>query len=280
MSLTRETSLILTKIDSLAKMFSDQLASIQYEFQGSLDTLKSDIAGCLNNHVEDELFLKITLSEVKSRISVGGENNPSKILIATMDDINNPDTTMLTVVCTDGSLMFGNSNRAAALAVSFGNQLPEHNFSDISLDTSSSTSVEIQAISIALQKALSLGLTKLSIFSDSTAAISITTLAIMANIHQSRELTRLANESKLFRKMLRNIHENGNKFETLCILHVRAHEDVVCPITDANNICDTLAKETAKAHLLSKLPAKISKPNITEIHVPIPSNSTSNTLSY
>ena len=84
----------------------------------------------------------------------------------------------------------------------------------------------------------------------------------MASIHQSRELTRLANESKLFRKMLRNIHENGNKFETLCILHVRAHEDVVCPITDANKICDTLAKETAKAHLLSKLPANISKPNI------------------
>ena len=149
-----------------------------------------------------------------------------------------------------------------------------------SLDTSSSTSVELQAISHALQTALGLGLNRLSLFSDSTAAISLASLAIMSNIHQSCELTRLANQSKLFKKMLHNLHINGNQFELLCLLHVRAHQNVVCPISDANNICDALAKEAAKASLLSKLPANISRPNISEIHVPITSNISSNTLSY
>ena len=186
---------------------------------------------------------------------------------------------MMPVVCTDGSLMFGNANRSAAFSISFGSQLPEYNFATTPLDTSSSTSVELQAISHAIQTALGLGLNRLSLFSDSTAAISLASLAIMSDIHQSRELTRLANQSKLFKKMIQSLHINGNKFELLCLLHVRAHENVVCPISDTNNICDALAKEAAKASLLSKLPANIVKPKISEIHIPI-SNDSANLLSY
>ena len=280
MSLTSETNQIFTKVDALSSFFGDQLTKMHYDFQNALTTLKSDISNCLNNDVDDKSFIQISLSDVNNRISVAGPNNPSKILSASTNDLSNPASAMMPVVCTDGSLMFGNANRSAAYAISFGNQLPEHNFSAISLDTSSSTSVELQAISHALQVALGLGLNRLCLFSDSTAALSLAILAIMSNIHQSRELTRLANQSKLFKKLFLNLHTNGNRFDLLCMLHVRAHENVVCPISDANNICDALAKEAAKASLLSRLPANISKPNISEIHVPILSNISANTLSY
>ena len=134
------------------------------------------------------------------------------------------------LVCTDGSLMLDNSIRSAAYSMSFGSQLPELNFASSTPDTSSSTSCELQAIAHALQTACGLGLSRLSIFLDSTAAICLASLAILSGVHQSRDLTRLANQSKLFKKVFKSLHDNGPKFQLLCILHVRAHESVVCPI--------------------------------------------------
>ena len=184
------------------------------------------------------------------------------------------------VICTDGSLMFGNGTRAAAFAMSFGKQLPAYNVSMSSSDTSSSTSVELQAINYAMQAALGLGLKRLSVFSDSTSAISLASLAIMAGPHQNRDLNRLSNENELFKLMLQTLHDNGKRYELLCLVHVKAHEAVVCHITETNSLCDVLAKEAAKAALLSRLPAHIVRPKMSEIRLPIEPQVSANTLSY
>ena len=234
-----------------------------------MNSFKTDIAACLEKEVKDDSFLTISLLDVNNRIQLGGPKSPSKVLCASLNDLSDPSTAQMPLVCTDSSLMLGNLIRSAAYSISFGAQLPEYNFATSTPDTTSSTSSEIQAISYALQTACGLGLTRLSIFSDSTAAIRLASLAILSGVHQSRDLTPLANQSKLFKNVFQSLHNNGKKFNLLCILHIHAHESVVCPITATISLCDSLAKEAAKASILSRLPSNIVRPKITEIHIPL-----------
>ena len=281
MSPLSEVNQILAQCGSLTSDFNNRLVKIHYDFQCAMNSFKTDIAASLNKEVADDSFLTISLLDVNNRIKIGGPKSPSKVLCASLNDLSDPSMALMPLVCTDGSLMVGNGNRAAAFSMSFGHQLPEYNYSMSSPDTSSSTSVELQAINHALQTALGLGLNRLSIFSDSTATISFASLAIMTGPHQSKDLTRLSNQSKLFKKMLQSLHNNGKKYELLCLLHVRAHEAVVCPITETNSLCDVLVKEAAKASLLSRLPANIVRPTMIEIHLPIQlSQDPATSLSY
>ena len=169
MSPQSEVNMILSKIDTLTCDFNNRLMKIHYEFQ----TVKIDIAACLEKEVEDDSFLMIVLLDVNNRIKLGGPKSPSKVLCASLNDLSDPSMAQMPLVCTDGSLMLGNSIRSAAYSISFGSQLPEYNFATPTPDTTSSTSSELQAISCALQTACGLGLTRLIIFSDSTAAISL-----------------------------------------------------------------------------------------------------------
>ena len=148
-----------------------------------------------------------------------------------------------------------------------------------SSDSSSSTSSELQAIEYAISCAIGLGLKKLAVFSDSSAAISIASLAILAGPHQSKELNKIQNENQLFRRIFNTLHENGKKFNLLAIVHVKAHQQIVCHITETNSLCDVMAKQAAKAALLARIPSHIVKPKVTEVKLPI-EISNDNILTY
>ena len=253
---------------------------MHFNFYCAMADFKSHVSNTLNQEVSDDMFHKISLHDVNERILVAGPSTPSKVLNATLHDLSDPSTALMPVICTDGSLMIGNSTRAAAYATSFRKQLPAYNVSMVSSDTSSSTSVELQAINYAIQVSLGLGLKRLAVFSDSTSAISLASLAIMAGPHQNRDLNKLSNENELFKMMLNTLHENGKRFELLCLVHVKAHGAVVCHITETNSLCDVLAKQAAKAALLSRLPAHIVRPKMSEINIPIAPSVAANSLTY
>ena len=175
--------------------------------------------------------------------------------------------------------MLGNSVRAASYMVSFGHQGPNLNHVSSTTDTSSSTSCELQAIAHALRAASGLGLTKLSLFSDSSSAIKIANLATLAGIYQSRDLTCLAHGNSLFKKVFNSLFECDQKFDVLSLLYIRVHQQIVNSVSATNDLCDSLAKEESKSALLQKLPSNASSPKMSEISVPLQLAQTFNTPS-
>ena len=175
-----------------------------------MSALKGDISRVLNRQTSDDDYHTITLQQIMDHIQLQGADSLSRILCLPNSALSNPSDYLVPVVCSDGSLQLANSQRSAAYAFSYGSHLPHLDFSCSSFDTSSTTIVEIQGIAHAISSAVSLGLSSLVVFCDSTAAIDLSTIPILCGLHQNKRISRLAKDNKVFKKC-----------SNLCILTLR-----------------------------------------------------------
>ena len=185
----------MAQIDQTTKQFNEQISSLQFRFQSTMSLLKADISHALNRQTSEDEFYTISLQQVMDRIKVQGNDTPSRILCIPNSALSNPAAFLVPVVCYDGSLQFANSHWSASYAYSYGSHLPHLDFSCSTTDTSSTTICEIQGIAHAISSAVSLGLSSLVVFSDSTSAINLATLATLCGLHQNKHLSRLSKDN-------------------------------------------------------------------------------------
>ena len=277
-----ELNEILNHVDQTMKTFDQDLAALSFTFQTKMSSLKGDISRVLNRQTNKDEYFTLSLDNIMERIRLQGSDSPSRILCMPNSALSDPSSFTVPVVCTDGSLQFANSHRSAAYAISYGSHLPHLDFACGSLDTSSTTIVEIQGISHAISSAVTLGLSSLVVFCDSIPAINLSTVAILCGLHQNKHISRLAHENKVFKKVFQALHSNSKRFRVLCILHVKAHETITDFISATNALVDNLSKEECKANLLARLPSNSVRPRIIDLQIPvtIPNDHPTSLLSY
>ena len=160
----------------------------------------------VNKKMEGDFATKPYFDLMNSEeIKIQGDDSQSKILCVSNTALTNPSSCYVPVVCSDGSLQLANLFRSASYAYSFGGQLPHLDFACSTTDTTSTTSCKLQGITHALSAAIGLGLSSLVIFSDSTSAIRIATLAVFFGIHQNCHLPRLSKNNAIFKESVKKL---------------------------------------------------------------------------
>ena len=115
-------------------------------------------------------------------------------------------------------------------------------------------------LKLAIKLCVDKGIKRVTILTDSSAAITIVSESVWNKIEQSDPLQNLIAKDKDLKNTFDMIHSLSRRLKQLCLLKISAHGVISDIYASLNDLADKSAKEHAKSIIRDLLPSSIKNP--------------------